>query len=823
MVSKLRLKTVKGSRDIEFAKQMEAEGDLQEQITTITTHRNFNSVYSNRSHASVPFENLPINRGCDVGTSTAIYTKDKILISCHDTPSGSYKGRVFEFKRNPTNVDNLGNYVQTKATLALTIGYGLESQEYIRLYDSSGSLENFVLTFSQDTMSGSSLAYCGMPESTFTQVAVPGSSEDDFNAQKVANVATALRDAVNASSKVKITAEITDTTPGAHVVTFTQDDSGPDGNTQIYKTTGTNRWTSANEFAGGDNGFEWVVRGEIGPWPNFANSQYERTGSSNTSYEVREIDFGQGIQVNDSGYLAVGAMNDIPLSSSTNDPVYFKGALYIFKSSSSGWQKEARLTEGFWGEEFGPHTATGSFGTRRFGRTFALHPEEPLIAVSQTYVNNEPSDGNIPDDFCFVDIWRRSNSNSGQQEGPWVKEKRLTALNTFNGPGSSTCFESPNDQNKVRKRAFGHSLEFSGSYLAVGGGYSHNGRYGEPGAVTPESILTEGVVSIFKNSGANWTNIANFKSSYAQEGKGNHYTPKKYGPQRNYATAVDSAHAFSPYSYGRCLAFLPGNKIVVSDHYRAHKFHSPQYINSSGYDVPESGYSTGSVEILSFQDNGDVTLLQTLYSKKLDDTYETAPGSAWRINQHQRKLKMFGEEIATSEDGDTIAVLEGFNFHYSNGTKLRNLYVYKLNTSTGNFEPTKRIFDQFNIVTDFSTTKKGLQNGGINNSNDPFSRQRLRLLSIKKDLLLWGSPHFGDTQLHWGNDSSRRYQTSDQDSFFFTSVGKFSVSENDVSVTQTSDTKITPLGLSPLNVNTAARLRGQSTGNSYTLTIGKTK
>ena len=118
---------------------------------------------------------------------------------------------------------------------------------------------------------------------------------------------------------------------------------------------------------------------------------------------------------------------------------------------------------------------------------------------------------------------------------------------------------------------------------------------------------------------------------------------------------------------------------------------------------------------------------------------------------------------------------------------------------------------------------RGLTDGIISGRAAAIAKHRQRRIDLKEEILIFGSPSFGDNQLHWGDNPENRNQGNSDEAWKTAGIGKFSVSESDVNLRQTSDKKTTPLGLSPLNVNTAARLMGQSTGNSYTLTIGKTK
>tara|TARA_A200000159_G_scaffold159589_1_gene178427 strand:- start:4486 stop:6177 length:1692 start_codon:yes stop_codon:yes gene_type:complete len=132
---------------------------------------------------------------------------------------------------------------------------------------------------------------------------------------------------------------------------------------------------------------------------------------------------------------------------------------------------------------------------------------------------------------------------------------------------------------------FGHCLAFSGAYLAVGAPLDS--------ITSPTSIAGAGKVCIFKSSSSGWSEIGIFSSSTA---------------------AVNSY-------YGNSVSLLPDKRLVVGE---------PQ-----GH---PGTLKTGSIEIFSFDDSGNKTLIQTI------------------ANPRDENKGYFGRNVDSTLDGKFIVV-----------------------------------------------------------------------------------------------------------------------------------------------------------------------
>lgn len=185
------------------------------------------------------------------------------------------------------------------------------------------------------------------------------------------------------------------------------------------------------------DGSEWVQTAQI-----------TASDFSSMNPSTSEMHFGHCLQATGS-HLIVGAPHRCGPSGSYTSRV---GAVYVFKSSSSGYAQEAF---------FRPLTGSGE----RFGEVVRFNATPNKFAVGvpsrdETYIFNSGSGG-------------------------WSQEAILTS--------SLTSYASP---------SFGGSIAYSGSYLAVG---APNDR--------PGSTMGAGSACLFKSSSSGWSEIGIFSSS----------------------------------------------------------------------------------------------------------------------------------------------------------------------------------------------------------------------------------------------------------------------------------------------------------------------
>lgn len=293
-------------------------------------------------------------------------------------------------------------------------------------------------------------------------------------------------------------------------------------------------------------GSQWVEKVEI-------------SGNLSLMDTQKRMYFGTALAATGS-YVAVGApgLDGEPGNQASNN-----GAVFIFKSSSSGYTEE---------DIFRP--ADTSSNAQYFGSVLTFDRNSNRLAVNGQNMEN---------------VYIFSSSSLG-----WEREAILTSsLITYNSSD------------------FGHSLALSGTYLAVGAPLSRQ-----------DSFLDEGSVSIFKSSSSGWSEIVNVTSS----------NPVARG------------------YFGLSLSILSNKRIVVGE---------PQ-----GH---PSVNKTGSVAIISFDDSGGKTILQTIENPR-DNNY----GS-------------FGRNISSYEDGEFIIISRPLpnddGTDSGNAEGHRALFVYQLSGS----------------------------------------------------------------------------------------------------------------------------------------------
>lgn len=302
---------------------------------------------------------------------------------------------------------------------------------------------------------------------------------------------------------------------------------------------------------------------------------------------------------------------------------------------------------------------------------------------------------------------------------------------------------------------FGTSVALSGAYLAVGGPQDRVGTGGD-------TISGAGRVSLFKSSSASgWSEIGQISSS------------------------APSNNGF----YGRSLSMFSERRIVVGEEFGE-----------------VSASATGSAEVLSFNDSGEKTLLQTL------------------ANPRQQNLGRFGRYVSAYENGEYIAVsrpvsTDSGESDSSSDEGHRAVFVYK-SGSGGTWSLSNTLTRDTSLATYYSGIGKWIYT--LDNSVNTVNKWDSKL-HIKDGLVLHGIDGAPDSN----------FRDLDNTGLFNYGFGEFRtwrtyVSSSTVTVTSSVDTTISSSVAGDFvpfrfHMNGPMSLRLQAGNKSYKTFVGEQK
>jgi hypothetical protein len=299
---------------------------------------------------------------------------------------------------------------------------------------------------------------------------------------------------------------------------------------------------------------------------------------------------------------------------------------------------------------------------------------------------------------------------------------------------------------------YGSSVALSGSYLAVGA----------PASTAPGSISSAGSVVLYKSSSVGgWSEIGQISSS----------APSTFG------------------FYGRSISMFSEKRIVVGEEFGE-----------------ISGNSTGSVEILGFDDSGNKALIQTI------------------VNPRANNLGRFGRYVSAYENGEYIAVsrpvsTDSGGSDSSSDEGHRAVFVYK-SGSGGTWSLSNTLTRDTSLATYYSGIGKWIYtlDGGFTSVSKWDSK-----LHIKDGLVLHGIDGAPDSN----------FRDLDNTGLYNYGFGEFRtwrtyVSSSTVTVTSSVDTTISsssPGDFVPFRFHSPGpmNIRGQSASKSYKTFLGEQK
>ncbi len=303
---------------------------------------------------------------------------------------------------------------------------------------------------------------------------------------------------------------------------------------------------------------------------------------------------------------------------------------------------------------------------------------------------------------------------------------------------------------------YGSSVALSGSYLAIGAPSNKHGT----GA---DTISGAGSVSLYKSSSSGgWQDLRTMHSS----------SPSNNG------------------FYGRSLAMISQKKLVVGEEFG---------------EIGE-GAKTGSVEILSFDDSGNKTLIQTI------------------SNPRANNLGRFGRYVSAYENGEYIAVSRpvatdsGAN-DLSSDEGHRAVFVYK-SGSGGTWSLSNTLTRDTSLATYYgSSPGKWIYN--LDNSVNVVNRWDTKL-DIKEGLVLHGIDGAADSNFRDNNGGLSNY------GFGEFRAWRTYVSSSTTTTTSSVTTLVSSSGpgdFAPFRFssNGPFNLRNQSSNNYYKTFVGDHK
>ena len=303
---------------------------------------------------------------------------------------------------------------------------------------------------------------------------------------------------------------------------------------------------------------------------------------------------------------------------------------------------------------------------------------------------------------------------------------------------------------------YGSSVAMSGNYLAVG---APNSRHGSGGS----TISGAGSVSLYKSSSSGgWQDLRTIYSS----------SPSNNG------------------FYGRSLSMISQRKLVVGEEFG---------------EVGE-GAKTGSVEILSFDDSGTKTLIQTIN------------------NPRANNLGRFGRYVSAYENGEYIAISRpvstdsgGSDSSTSEGH--RAVFVYK-SGSGGTWSLSNTLTRDTSLATYYGSTS-GKWIYTLDNSVNVVNKWDSKL-DMKDGLVLHGIDGAADSRFRDNNGSIYQYGFGE-----FRSWMTY-VSSSTTTTTSTTSTLVSSSGpgdFAPFRFSSSGpfNIRNQSSNNYYKTFVGDHK